>query len=139
MPFYEYECASCKFYTEVLQKITDEPLRKCPSCGKHQLKKLVSAPVFRLKGSGWYETDFKSDKETKRNLAVDKEPESASTEKSGDGKSTESKSSESKPAAATPSRSARRVAARRASPAVASKAKRPAKAKAKASARRKRR
>jgi putative FmdB family regulatory protein len=69
MPFYEYECSSCKFYTEVMQKITDAPLEKCPSCGKKALKKLVSAPVFRLKGGGWYETDFKSDKEGKRNLA----------------------------------------------------------------------
>src|SRR5579885_3659895 len=69
MPFYEYECQSCKYYTEVMQKITDSPLRKCPSCGKNALKKLVSAPVFRLKGSGWYETDFKSDQEKKRNLA----------------------------------------------------------------------
>jgi putative FmdB family regulatory protein len=68
MPFYEYECQSCKFYTEVMQKITDAPLTKCPSCGKKALQKLVSAPVFRLKGSGWYETDFKSDKENKRNL-----------------------------------------------------------------------
>ena len=69
MPFYEYECASCKFYTEVMQKINDAPLKKCPSCGKSTLKKLISAPVFRLKGGGWYETDFKSDKESKRNLA----------------------------------------------------------------------
>jgi putative FmdB family regulatory protein len=69
MPFYEYECQSCKFYTEVMQKITDAPITKCPSCGKKTLKKLVSAPVFRLKGSGWYETDFKSDKENKRNLS----------------------------------------------------------------------
>jgi putative FmdB family regulatory protein len=69
MPFYEYECQSCKFYTEVMQKITDAPLTKCPSCGKKALKKLVSAPVFRLKGDGWYETDFKSDKENKRNLS----------------------------------------------------------------------
>ena len=68
MPFYEYECQSCKFYTEVMQKITDAPLTKCPSCGKKSLKKLVSAPVFRLKGGGWYETDFKGDKENKRNL-----------------------------------------------------------------------
>lgn len=68
MPFYEYECQACKFYTEVLQKITDAPLTKCPSCGKRRLKKLVSAPVFRLKGGGWYETDFKSDKENRRNL-----------------------------------------------------------------------
>ncbi|MBS0387814.1 MAG: zinc ribbon domain-containing protein [Proteobacteria bacterium] len=69
MPFYEYECPACKFYTEVLQKISDKPLRKCPSCGKTGFKRLVSAPVFRLKGSGWYETDFKSDKEGQRNLA----------------------------------------------------------------------
>jgi putative FmdB family regulatory protein len=68
MPFYEYECQACKFYTEVMQKISDAPLTKCPSCGKKQLKKLVSAPVFRLKGGGWYETDFKGDKENKRNL-----------------------------------------------------------------------
>jgi len=73
MPFYEYECQSCKFYTEVMQKISDPPLAKCPSCGKRTLQKLVSAPVFRLKGSGWYETDFKSDKEGKRNLAVERE------------------------------------------------------------------
>jgi putative FmdB family regulatory protein len=74
MPFYEYECANCKFYKEVMQKVSDAPLKKCPSCGKNALKKLVSAPVFRLKGAGWYETDFKSDKEMKRNLA-EKEPE----------------------------------------------------------------
>ncbi len=73
MPFYEYECQSCKFYTEVMQKISDAPLRKCPSCGRNTLKKLVSAPVFRLKGSGWYETDFKSDKEAKRNLAAERD------------------------------------------------------------------
>ncbi|MBV9697879.1 MAG: zinc ribbon domain-containing protein [Gammaproteobacteria bacterium] len=73
MPFYEYECQACKFYSEVMQKITDAPLKRCPSCGKPALKKLVSAPVFRLKGGGWYETDFKSDQETKRNLLVDKE------------------------------------------------------------------
>ena len=69
MPFYEYECSNCKFYTEVMQKITDAPMTKCPSCGKKALKKLVSAPNFRLKGGGWYETDFKGDKENKRNLA----------------------------------------------------------------------
>jgi putative FmdB family regulatory protein len=69
MPFYEYECPHCGYDEEVLQKINDKPLTKCPSCGKKGLKKLMSAPVFRLKGSGWYETDFKGDKENKRNLA----------------------------------------------------------------------
>jgi len=74
MPVYEYECQACKYYTEVMQKISDAPLIKCPSCGKRRLKRLVSAPVFRLKGGGWYETDFKSDKEGKRNLlAAEKE------------------------------------------------------------------
>jgi hypothetical protein len=52
-----------------MQKITDAPLKKCPHCGKPQLQKLMSAPVFRLKGGGWYETDFKSDQDNKRNLA----------------------------------------------------------------------
>ena len=66
MPFYEYECQNCKFYSELLQKISDPPLEKCPSCGKKTMKKLISAPVFRLKGAGWYETDFKSDNENKR-------------------------------------------------------------------------
>jgi putative FmdB family regulatory protein len=74
MPLYEYECPHCSYRGEVLQKITDKPLKKCPNCGRSGLKKLMSAPVFRLKGSGWYETDFKSDKENKRNLAgADKE------------------------------------------------------------------
>jgi len=69
MPIYEYECARCGHYLEALQKLADKPLRECPECGKHSLKRLVSAPLFRLAGSGWYETDFKSDKEAKRNLA----------------------------------------------------------------------
>jgi putative FmdB family regulatory protein len=76
MPFYEYECEACKYYAEVMQKISDAPLTRCPSCGKRALKKLVSVPVFRLKGAGWYETDFKSDKETKRNLIGTEKEES---------------------------------------------------------------
>jgi len=80
MPFYEYECPNCGYRDEVLQKITDKPLKKCPSCGKNSLRKLMSAPLFRLKGSGWYETDFKSDKENKRNLhGADKEESKADT------------------------------------------------------------
>lgn len=81
MPFYEYQCSNCGHVLEAMQKITDAPLRKCPECGKTTLKKLLSAPVFRLKGSGWYETDFKSDKEQKRNLVderkVDEEKKEA--------------------------------------------------------------
>ena len=86
MPFYEYECQSCKFYTEVMQKISDPPLGKCPSCGKRTMQKLVSAPVFRLKGSGWYETDFKSDKEGKRNLAEREEPKPATEDSKSEAK-----------------------------------------------------
>ena len=81
MPFYEYECSNCRYYSEVLQKITDKPLKKCPSCGKNTFKKLISAPVFRLKGAGWYETDFKTDKDNKRNLVgADKDEAPAKTE-----------------------------------------------------------
>ncbi len=97
MPFYEYECENCKFYTELLQKVSDAPLKKCPSCGKSTMKKLVSAPVFRLKGDGWYETDFKGDKEAKRNLAIDKEPDTAADSKAGKGG--EAKAADAKPAA----------------------------------------
>jgi len=69
MPIYEYQCEKCHHHLEALQKMSDKPLRECPECGKHTLKRLLSAPMFRLAGSGWYETDFKSDKENRRNLA----------------------------------------------------------------------
>lgn len=108
MPFYEYECANCGYQDEVLQKISDKPLKKCPSCGKNGLKKLVSAPVFRLKGSGWYETDFKSDKENKRNLAgADKEDAKSETktEAKAESPKTEAAKPESKPAADKPAAS----------------------------------
>jgi putative FmdB family regulatory protein len=85
MPFYEYECPHCGYQDEVLQQISEPPLKKCPSCGKKGLKKLMSAPVFRLKGSGWYETDFKSDKENKRNL-VEADKEEAKSETKADAK-----------------------------------------------------
>lgn len=75
MPFYEYQCRACGHELEALQKVSDPALKKCPACGKNQLTKLVSAPVFRLKGGGWYETDFKSDKDNKRNLVETEKPE----------------------------------------------------------------
>jgi putative FmdB family regulatory protein len=68
MPFYEYLCQACGQHHEAMQKMSEAPLKNCPHCGKSKLKRLISAPVFRLKGGGWYETDFKSDKEAKRNL-----------------------------------------------------------------------
>jgi putative FmdB family regulatory protein len=94
MPFYEYQCAACGHHHEELQKVSDRALRKCPACGRASLKRLVSAPVFRLKGGGWYETDFKHDKEAKRNLAGEKEPaaaEGAAAEKPKDEKPAEKK------------------------------------------------
>jgi putative FmdB family regulatory protein len=69
MPFYEYQCKNCGHDLEAMQKINDAPLKKCPHCGKSQLQRLMSAPVFRLKGGGWYETDFKGDGDNKKNLA----------------------------------------------------------------------
>jgi putative FmdB family regulatory protein len=69
MPFYEYQCKSCGHDLEAMQKISEPPLKKCPHCGKSQLQRLMSAPVFRLKGGGWYETDFKGDSDNKKNLA----------------------------------------------------------------------
>lgn len=61
MPIYEYECRACGHRLETLQKISEAPLKACPHCGKPELRKLVSAAQFRLKGNGWYETDFKTD------------------------------------------------------------------------------
>ena len=78
MPIYAYACKECDHTLDALQKIADEPLVDCPECGEPALKKLLSAPRFRLKGQGWYETDFK--KENQRNLHGDKES-SKSTEK----------------------------------------------------------
>jgi putative FmdB family regulatory protein len=81
MPFYEYQCANCGHSLEAMQKVSDPALKKCPSCGKSQLQKLMSAPVFRLKGGGWYETDFKSDQDSKRNLAERPEADAPKEEK----------------------------------------------------------
>lgn len=60
MPIYEYKCTDCEHELEKLQKINDAPLTDCPECGKSALKKKISAVGFRLKGNGWYETDFKN-------------------------------------------------------------------------------
>jgi putative FmdB family regulatory protein len=67
MPIYEYSCEECGHEMEAMQKISDKVLTECPACGKPALKKMLSAPGFRLKGGGWYETDFKGGK--KKNVA----------------------------------------------------------------------
>ena len=75
MPIYEYQCNACEHRFEKLQKLSDDPLRICPSCEKETLKKLISAGGFRLKGEGWYETDFKTG--SKKNIAGDSSSSSA--------------------------------------------------------------
>ncbi len=85
MPIYGYACKICDHTLDELQKIADEPLLDCPACGEPGLKRQLSAPRFRLKGKGWYETDFKGDNQ--RNLAGEKD-------KSGTGEESAAKPSE---------------------------------------------
>ncbi len=76
MPIYEYQCRACGHKLEALQKLRDDPLRDCPACSRKELRRCLSAPRFRLSGSGWYETDFKTGQ--KKNLTrEDKPPEKA--------------------------------------------------------------
>lgn len=96
MPIYEYQCAECGHQVEVLQKISDDPLKECPACGKPAMKKMVTAAAFRLKGGGWYETDFKSGKKKNVHDAGDAKPsdskqDSKSTTKPASGSTTTSK------------------------------------------------
>ena len=90
MPIYEYLCGNCQFRLEKIQKFSDSPLLDCPACDNPALKKLISAAAFRLKGGGWYETDFKSDKQ--KNLVDSGNKSKASAAKDSDsgkkGKST---------------------------------------------------
>jgi len=81
MPIYEYRCSECTHDLEVIQGMSDPELVDCPKCGKPGLKKLISAAGFRLKGGGWYETDFKSG--NKKNLAGDSGSSSGSTSSTG--------------------------------------------------------
>ena len=84
MPIYEYQCDSCGANFDALQKLSDAPLKECRQCGADGVRKLLSAPAFRLKGGGWYETDFKS--KNQRNLAKGDSTKSDSA-KSDSGKS----------------------------------------------------
>ena len=83
MPIYEYRCVQCGHELEKIQRMSEEPLKDCPACEKPHLRRLISASAFRLKGGGWYETDFKQG--SKRNLADsgnDAPKESSGSEKS---------------------------------------------------------
>jgi putative FmdB family regulatory protein len=93
MPIYEYVCTDCDHELEVLQKMGDLPLEKCPACGLNTLKKQISAAAFHLKGTGWYETDFKGKKKTGETEKSNKEKTDKSSESTtSTDKSTESKS-----------------------------------------------
>ena len=84
MPIYAYACKKCDHTLDALQKIADAVLVDCPSCGEPDLKRLLSAPRFRLKGKGWYETDFKTG--DKRNIAGDTETKKVDKKDKSDAK-----------------------------------------------------
>jgi putative FmdB family regulatory protein len=90
MPIYEYQCQACGHHVEVLQKISEDPLKDCPQCGQPQLSRLISAAGFRLKGGGWYETDFKQGK--RRNVAGESGGDSGGGSSDSAGSSTSSES-----------------------------------------------
>lgn len=113
MPIYEYACRSCEHQFETIQKASEPVLTDCPECGEASLRKLLSAPVFRLKGSGWYETDFKTG--DKKNVSDNGESESkaddsktkaadsadATAKKAGDSKTKDTPTTDSKTSSAT--------------------------------------
>ena len=106
MPIYEYVCDNCGHYLEALQKLSDEPLVFCPECGDATLRKQVSAAAFRLKGTGWYETDFKnSDKKKPSENAkkAKKESKSSSGSSSDSGSSSGSSGKQDKSSSASTS------------------------------------
>ena len=94
MPIYEYRCQQCGHQLEKLQRMGDGPLRDCPACEKPGLKRLISAAVFRLKGAGWYETDFKQGQ--KRNIADSGNDSSATNDSSKSGASQSGKAESKK-------------------------------------------
>ena len=100
MPIYGYACKSCEHTFDALQKMSEPRLVDCPECGEAKLQKQLSAPKFRLKGAGWYETDFKTG--DKRNIAGDSDKKSATkseakTETKSKDSATTPKKTESKP------------------------------------------
>ncbi len=80
MPIYEYECQFCHHHFEKIQSFSDDLLTDCPECGKAELKKCVSMPNFQLKGTGWYETDFKKQPKSDEKK-VENSPKSADNKK----------------------------------------------------------
>ena len=94
MPIYEYQCNGCGSKHEFIQKFSESPKRKCPSCGKSRLRKLVSAAAFHLKGSGWYVTDFRDkDKPDAKDKSKSDDNSAASSESQDSKKSSDSSDS----------------------------------------------
>ena len=89
MPIYEYECTQCGHQLDALQGINEPRLSECPACNKTSLKRLISAPNFRLKGKGWYETDFKTG--NRKNLVEHKDDSSVKTDETKEDKTKENK------------------------------------------------
>ena len=112
MPIYEFDCPSCAHRFERLQKVADADPTDCPECGKPGVRRRLTAPAFRLSGSGWYETDFKKEGDVKRNLTSAESASSGSAENPASSKGepaksesikSESPKAESKPSASTDS------------------------------------
>ena len=94
MPIYEYECRGCGDVHEFIQKFSDSPKRKCPSCGRPRLRKLISAAAFHLKGDGWYVTDFRDKGKGKDTVKSDSADGAGGSK--ADSKSTDSTTSDAK-------------------------------------------
>jgi putative FmdB family regulatory protein len=107
MPIYAFACSACGHHFDRLQKMSDPDPAQCPECGAEQVKRQVTAPSFRLAGSGWYETDFKKDGDRKRNLSEKHghghgHVEAAKSEATSGTKPVDAKAAEARPAAAKP-------------------------------------
>ncbi len=101
MPIYEYQCAACGHRLDHLQRLADPDPLECPACAAAALKRRVSAPSFRLAGSGWYETDFKSDKDRRRNLVDTGSGEAKSEKPDAPAKAPDSRTPDSNASAST--------------------------------------
>jgi putative FmdB family regulatory protein len=106
MPIYEFDCPHCAHRFERLQKVSDADPSDCPECGKHGVRRRLTAPAFRLSGSGWYETDFKKDGDTRRNLTNSEssdKPAAADSPTKAEPAKADSAKAESKPTPSTES------------------------------------
>ena len=102
MPIYAFQCAACGHQFDRLQKLSDPDPDTCPQCAEGAVKRQITAPAFRLAGSGWYETDFKKDGEAKRNLAGGEKSDSAAKPADAPAKAEPPKKAEPAPAAQAP-------------------------------------